>query len=118
MAKQYLEKLEALLAPVARTLPPEVELAIKHFFGGAAAYANGRICITLTPIGLALKLPEDARTRLKKKGAKPLRYFRSGPIKKDYILLPKSYREDRRKRATWARKSIDHVLTLPKPKKR
>ena len=91
--------------------------AAKHV-SGAAAYANGRICITLTPIGLALKLPEDARARLENKGARPLRYFPNGPIKKDYILLPKSYREDRRKLATWARKSIDHVLTLPKPKKR
>ncbi len=54
MAKEYLERLETLLRPVARTLPPEVELAIKHFFSGAAAFANGRICIALTRIGLAL----------------------------------------------------------------
>ncbi len=39
MAKEYLERLETVLRPVARTLPPEVELAIKHFFSGAAAYA-------------------------------------------------------------------------------
>ncbi len=118
MAKEYLERLETLLRPVVRTLPPEVALEIKHFFSGAAAYANGRICITLTTVGLALKLPEDSRVRLKKKGAKPLRYFPNGPIKKDYVLLPKSYREDRRKLATWARKSIDHALTLPNPKRR
>ncbi len=118
MAKEYLERLEMLLRPVARTLPPEVALEVKHFFSGAAAYANGRICITLTTVGVALKLPEDARIRLKKAGARPLRYFPDGPIKKDYVLLPKSYREDRRKLATWARKSIDHVLTLPKPVKR
>ncbi len=118
MAKQYLKKLEALLVPAARKLPPEVKLEIKHFFSGAAAYANGRICITLTTAGLAMKLPEDARAKLKKAGARPLRYFPDGPIKKDYVLLPKSYREDKRKLATWARKSIDHVLTLPKPVKK
>ncbi len=118
MAKEYLEKLEALLAPAVRKLPPEVRLEVKHFFSGAAAYADGRICITLTPVGLALKLPEDSRARLEKKGAKPLRYFPDGPIKKDYVVVPRSYREDRRKLAIWARKSIDHALTLPKPKKR
>ena len=118
MAKEYLEKLEALLAPAARKLPPEIELEVKHFFSGAAAYANGRLCITLTTVGLALKLPEDSRARLKKKGAKPLRYFPNGPIKKDYVVVPRSYREDRRKLATWARKSIDYALTLPKPKRR
>ena len=37
MAKQYLERLDALLAPVARDLPPEAALEIKHFFSGAAA---------------------------------------------------------------------------------
>ncbi len=117
-AKEYLERLETLLRPVARTLPPEVALEIRHFFSGAAAYANGRICITLTTVGLALKLPEDSRARLKKKGARPLRYFPNGPIKKDYVVVPRSYREDTRKLATWARKSIDHALTLPKPVKR
>ncbi len=118
MAKEYLERLETLLRPVARTLPPEVEFEIKHFFSGAAAYANGRICITLTTVGLALKLPEDSRARLMKAGAKPLRYFPKGPIKKDYVVVSRSYREDRRKLATWARKSIDYALTLPKPKRR
>ncbi len=74
MAKQYLERLDALLAPAARDLPPEAALEIKHFFSGAAAYAQGRICITRTPVGLALKLPEAARDRLARSGAQPLRY--------------------------------------------
>ncbi len=37
MAKEYLEKLEALLAPATRKLPPKVKLEVKHFFSGAAA---------------------------------------------------------------------------------
>ena len=117
MAKEYLEKLEALLAPTACQLPPKVKLEVRHFFSGAAAYANGRICITLTTVGLALKLPEDARAKLKKKGARSVRYFPNGPIKKDYVVVPRRYREDKRKLATWAGKSIDYALTLPKPKK-
>ncbi len=68
MAKAYFDRLDALLRPVARDLPPEAALEIKHFFSGAAAYAHGRICITLTPAGLALKLPEAARGRLMKAG--------------------------------------------------
>ncbi len=118
MTKQYLERLDALLAPVARDLPPEAALEIKHFFSGAAAYAQGRICITLTPVGLALKLPEAARGRLAKTGATPLRYFPKGPIKKDYVVVPRGFTDDRRKFKLWARKAIDHVLTPPKPKQR
>jgi len=118
MAKQYFERLEALPGPVARDLPPEAELEIEHFFsGGAAAYAQGRICITLTPAGLALKLPEAARGRLMMAGAKPLRYFPKGPIKKDYVLVPRDFADDRRKFKLWARQAIDHVLTLPNPKR-
>ncbi len=116
MAKRYRDRLEALLGPVARDLPPEAALEIEHFFSGAAAYAQGRICITLTPVGLALKLPEAARGRLMKSGAKPLRYFPKGPIKKDYVVVPRAIEDDRRKFKLWARQAIDHVLTLPKPK--
>jgi TfoX/Sxy family transcriptional regulator of competence genes len=118
MAKAYFDRLDALLRPVARDLPPEAALEIKHFFSGAAAYAHGRICITLTPAGLALKLPEAARGRLMKAGAKPLRYFPKGPIKKDYVVVPRGFEDDRRKLKRWARKAIDHALTPPKPKQR
>jgi TfoX/Sxy family transcriptional regulator of competence genes len=118
MAKPYLEELEALLRPVTGKLPPEIEVEVRHFFSGAAAYANGRICITLTAVGLALKLPLDSRSKLIKAGARPLRYFANGPVKKDYAVVPATFRQDRRKLALWTRRSIDHALTLPKPRKR
>ena len=60
----------------------------KHFFGGAAGYVDGRIFVTLTSVGLALKLPEDRRVALMKLGARPVRYFPKAPIKKDYVVLP------------------------------
>lgn len=116
MAKQYLEELETLLRPVTGKLPPEIEIEVKHFFSGAAAYANGRICITLTTAGLALKLPGDSRSRLMKAGARPLRYSPKGPVKKDYAVVPAGFRTDKRKLALWARRSIDHALTLPLPR--
>ncbi len=56
MAREYLEDLRSLLRPVTAGLPADVE--IKHFFGDAAAYADGRIFISLTRAGLAMKLPE------------------------------------------------------------
>ena len=65
-----------------------MKIEIKHFFSGAAAYAQGRICITLTPVGLAMKLPKNSQARLLKAGGKVLRYFPKAPIKKDYVVLP------------------------------
>ncbi len=95
-------------------LPADLRLEIKHFFSGAAAYADGRICISLTTVGLAMKLPEDVREMLIADGATPLRYFPKAPIKKQYVVLPPHIVED--ELAVWVRKSIDYVLTLPPPK--
>ncbi len=118
MGAEYQEKLKSLLQPVARALPPEVGLEIKPFFGGAAAYANGRICISLTPVGLAMKLPAHGRSQLMDDGAKPLRYFPNAPVKKQYVLVPAEFLESGERLKTWARRSIDHALTLPPPKPR
>ena len=116
MAGDYVDRLSALLAPTIAALPSAVTLGIRHFFSGAAAYANDRICITLSPVGLAMKLPEDGRARLREEGGKPLRYFPEAPIKKQYVLLPDGM--DPERLGFWARQSIDHVLTLPAPRRK
>ena len=91
MAKEYLEKLSNLIKKIYPTKPKNIEIITKHFFSGAAIFANGIICITLIPVGLAIKLPEKQRERLiNEKNAKPLRYFPNAPIKKEYIVLPES----------------------------
>ena len=118
MAKQYRDRLQVLLAPTIAALPAGVTVEIKHFFSGAAAYANDRICISLTGVGLAMKLPEDGRARLLAEGAEPLRYFPKAPIKKQYVILPDGLAEDAEQLRFWARQSIDHVLTLPAPKRK
>jgi len=88
MAEPYLRDLQDLLAATAPKGGRVVTVACKHFFAGAAAYVDGHIFMSLTPVGLALKLPEAARAELRKQGAKPLRYFPKGPIKKDYVVVP------------------------------
>jgi len=52
---------------------------------------------------------------LKQKGAKHLQYFPEGPIKKDYVVLPKTMLKDMRTLRRWVRVSIEYVLTLPEP---
>jgi len=94
----------------------DVKLEGKHFFSSAAVYANGRICISLTPVGLAIKLPEASRSLLmKEKGAKPLRYFPNGPIKKKYIVLPTAMVKDKKALRRWVKVSIEYVLSRPLP---
>ncbi len=118
MAKEYLDKLSAFINEVISDGYDGVPLECKHFFSGAAVYADERICISLTPVGLALKLPEETKNRLlTKKTAIALRYFPKAPIKKDYVLFPdgigNTSNEDLRE---YVKESVKYVLTLPKRK--
>ena len=116
MAEIYLKDLQDLLAQTAGGVEGPVKIEARHFFGGAAAYADGRIFISLTPAGLALKLPEDDRAVLLEQGGMPLRYFPKAPIKKAYVVVPQAIADDSPALAGWVEKSIGYVLTLPKPR--
>jgi TfoX/Sxy family transcriptional regulator of competence genes len=60
-------------------------------------------------------LPEEARNRLlAERGAKRLRYFPEGPIKKEYVVLPQAMLEDKRTLRRWVKASIEYVSSLPK----
>lgn len=116
MAKAYLEKLTALIDKNILVTSQNANLECKHFFGGAALYVNGKICASLTPVGFAIKLPEEARNNLmKQEGAKPLRYFPAGPVKKDYVVLPKNILNDVNVLRHWVTLSIEYVTSRPVP---
>ena len=88
MAHPYLTDLEDL---VARELSGKPGLVCKHFFSGAALYSNMTICASLTPAGIAFKLPEQRCLDLIASGrAFPLRYFDKSPVKKGYVLFPRN----------------------------
>ena len=118
MAEPQLQTLRSLLERLGANLDRKDTLESKHFFSGAAAYANGRIFMTLTTVGLALKLPKDSRELLIGNGARPLRYFPKGPIKKDYVVVPKALANDEETLTSWIRKSIRFAQTFPKPTSR
>ena len=119
MAKEYLEKLTEILNRATARRFLNVKFECKHFFNGAAVYADGRICISLTPAGFALKLPEEPRNiLLQKKSTKSLRYFPKAPIKRDYVVLPDSMLRDTKTLHSLIKLTVEYVLTLPKPIKK
>ena len=60
----------------------------RHFFSGAAAYRDGSIVASLTPVGLAFKVPDEVREALMRHGrVTQLRYFPKAPIKRGYVLF-------------------------------
>ncbi len=112
MAKEYLDQLTTLIEKTTSGQFPEVQLECKHFFSGAALYVNGKICGSLTPVGLALKLPEKTKNRLlKSEKAIPLQYFPKAPIKKEYVLFPAGIHENLRTLRKYIRESIEYVLS-------
>ena len=113
MAKEYLEKLTKLFEQVDPEIIDDSNYEIKHFFSGAAVYAEGKICISLSPVGFAIKLPEVLRIELlKENGAKPLRYFAKSPVKKEYVVLPKSMVDDKKLLSQLIKKSFEYVNSL------
>ena len=86
MAHPYREQLQDLVQIVDRS---DVDLVCKHFFSGAALYANGKICASLSPAGLAFKLSQQRCADLiKSRVAEPLCYFEGAPTKTNYALFP------------------------------
>jgi hypothetical protein len=82
----------------------------KQFFSGAAAYVDGRIFATLTPVGLAIKLGDASSKTLLDQGAIPPRYFPTAPIKRGYVLFEDVDWGDADRLAALFAESIANVL--------
>ena len=114
MAKIYLDRLKSLYQNVELTGLDTVKLEFKHFFSGAAVYADGKICMTLTPVGFAIKLSKpDIDSLLESKGNKRLRYSPNAPVKKDYVVLSDNILADTKSFAGLIRTSIEFVSGKP-----
>ncbi|MGB7033246.1 MAG: hypothetical protein WBF29_17540, partial [Syntrophobacteria bacterium] len=86
MAESYLKILSGKITSLELSTSKGVSLECKHFFSGAALYANGKICASLTPAGFGLKLPAEVRNRLIEEGdGQELRYFETAPVKREYV---------------------------------
>jgi TfoX/Sxy family transcriptional regulator of competence genes len=110
-----------LQSHVEAAAPPNIELRFKPMFGGIGVYADGRMCISLSDVGLALKLGEAERAELLKlKGAKPLQYEPSAPPSKSYVVVPASMHTDRAALGRWIAVSAAFARAAPakKPRKR
>ena len=91
MAEPYLQQLSQIVDRLDLSQIDEVTIEIRHFFSGAALYANGKICGLYSPTGLALKLPANQRLILinDNKGGE-FHFFANGPVKREYVLLSES----------------------------
>jgi len=110
MAQPYLNNLQHIIEQLQPNVQRLDTVICKHFFSGAAAYLEGRLFMSLSPVGLALKLPKNSIEELFEKGAIPLQYFPKAPVKKDYAVLPVSLVENTDDLAHWVQQSINFNL--------
>ncbi|VAX15840.1 hypothetical protein MNBD_NITROSPINAE03-2008 [hydrothermal vent metagenome] len=90
---QQLRKMLNIACPEAGK---QYKLEFKNCFGAVAGYADGNIFCARGKFGFALKLPGEKINLLIKKGAKPLRYFPNGHVKKEYAVLPEEILHDKK----------------------
>jgi hypothetical protein len=114
MAEPYLERLSQMVAGLEPLQIRGVTLECKHFFSGAALYANGKICASLGPVGFALKLPEHQRRDLISTGkGEEFRFFFNGPVKREYVVLSGSVIQDENELQELVVASVNYVLGSP-----
>ncbi len=92
---------------------PDVTLECKHFFSGAAVYANGKIFASLSPAGFAIKLPEIVKGKLIQNGeGTEFRFFPEGPIKKEYVRLNETVLQDKQQFQDLLNQGIRYVVRI------
>ncbi len=114
MAKEYFVRLSEFILVSRLKDNSDVDLEVKHFFSGAALYANKKICLIFGPEGMAIKFPQIRRDSLiANKLAIPFKYYEKSPIKKEYALFTMELESDRDLYRAYLEESINSVLNQP-----
>ncbi|MEM7207737.1 MAG: TfoX/Sxy family protein [Pseudomonadota bacterium] len=111
MAKKYLLPLSEIVEEALAKREDEIEPVFKHFFSGATLSVNRNTCINFSPAGFAVKLSQRDRDALvTQHNAKPLKFEGTGPVRREYVILPKPLLEDKETLHRWVNASIDFVI--------
>ena len=110
MVQKYLDELSKIVNETVSKEFSQENIRYKHFFNGAAAYANDKIFCTYTPSGIAVKLPIEKRDNLiaMNKGSE-LRYFAKSPVKKEYVVINE---ENIKELKFWILIGLDYALSI------
>ncbi len=97
-------------------LPDDPRITIRPMFGNISAFVNGNMFAGLFGNELFVRLSDEGRRELlEKKGASLLEPMKGKPMK-EYIVLPKAWRNQQETVRQWIARSLDWTSKLP-PKK-
>ena len=89
MKNRYADRITALVDQARPKLATTHQIEFKNVFGAVGGYVDGRVFISCGKFGLALRLPPEVLDVVfKEQGARRLRYFPKGHIKKEYAVIP------------------------------
>jgi TfoX/Sxy family transcriptional regulator of competence genes len=95
-------------------MPANVVWRFRPMFGGIGAYADDRMCVSLSDVGLAVKLAGGPHAELLGlKGAKPLQYEPGAPVSKTYVVVPAAMLSDRKALGHWLGLAAAQARTAP-----
>lgn len=100
--------------------PPDLEMTFRPMFGGIMGYAEGKVFVSLSDVGLALKLEgADREALLAIAGAKPLQYEPSHPPSKSYVVVPEALLSDPDGLRPWIVRSVERLAQkVPQPRRK
>jgi TfoX/Sxy family transcriptional regulator of competence genes len=82
----------------------------RQMFGYPAAFVNGHLFMSLFHEDFILRLPEDARDKMK--GAKPFEPM-PGRAMTGYVVVPASITKKKAELRKWIAQALEHAQALP-----
>ena len=101
-------------------LPEDLRVRVRPMFGNLAAFVNGNMFMGLFGNDLFVRLSnEDRAELLSEEGASLLEPMKGRPMK-EYVLVPKGWREQPETVTGWVSRSLNWVGEMPskKPKRK
>ena len=94
----------------------ETDVERRKMFGYPAIFVNGNMAAGLHSDGLVLRLNDDDRDALLKKGGAPFEPMK-GRVMSGFALAPQSFTTKKAELKKWLAKSIEHARSMPAKKK-
>jgi TfoX/Sxy family transcriptional regulator of competence genes len=97
-------------------IPDDPRVTVRPMFGNVSAFVNGNMFMGLFGADMFLRLSDENREELlEKKGATVFEPMKGRPMK-DYVLIPKTWRNQPEIVRLWVSRSLDWASKLPKKK--
>ena len=117
MKSKYAGRIATLLDQARPKLATTHQIEFSNVFGAVGGYVDGRIFISCGKFGVALRLPPNVLDVLfDEQGARRLRYFPKGHIKKEYAVIPGRILKDASEFGKLSDASVSYVLAHAVPK--